>query len=71
MDTVKINPFDPNSESIPRALIRDKHNNVYFVGTDGSTHRTYYMNIPNTIKTCIEAHNSISPIDESNCIASS
>jgi hypothetical protein len=71
MDMIKINPFDSGSDSIPRALIKDKNNNLYFVGTDGSTHRTYYMNVPNTVKTCIEAHNMISPVDESNCIASS
>jgi hypothetical protein len=70
MDMVKINPFDDQSDSIPRALIKDKNNNYYLVGTDGSTHRTYYMNVPQSIS-CAEAHNAISPLDESNCIASS
>lgn len=71
MDMVKINEYDPESDSIPRALIKDQHNNMYLVGTDGSTHRTYYMNVPNTVTTCGEAHNAISPLDENNCIASS
>lgn len=71
MDMIKINPYDTDSDSIPRALIKDKNNNFYLVGTDGSTHRTYYMNVPNTCKTCAEAHNAISPLDESLCIASS
>ena len=71
MDMVKINKFDPDSDAIPRALIKDAANNFYLVGTDGSTHRTYYMNVPNSVKTCQEAHNAIAPLDEDNCIARS
>jgi hypothetical protein len=71
MDVIKVNPFDPNSETMPRAVIKDHKDNYFFVGTDGSTQRTYYMNVPNTIKTCVEAHNSISPLPEQFCIAAS
>lgn len=71
LDMIKINPYDSGSDSIPRALIKDKNGNYYLAGTDGSTHRTYYMNVPNTCKTCVEAHNAISPLNESLCIASS
>lgn len=71
MDMVKVNPFDDKSPVMPRALMKDSKNNFYLVGTDGSTKRTYYMNVPNTVKTCQEAHNAISPLDEDNIIASS
>jgi hypothetical protein len=71
MDMVKINSYDKDSDAIPRALIKDKDGNHYLVGTDGSTERTYYMNVPNTVKTCAAAHNAIAPLKESNCIASS
>ena len=71
MDMIKINPYDPDSVSIPRALIKDKDGNMFFVGTDGSTQRTYYMNVPKTVTTCVEAHNAIAPLPESDCVAAS
>jgi len=56
----------------PRALIQSKRTGLkYLVGTDGSTHRVYYMNVENTANTCKEAHESISPLNEDGCIASS
>jgi hypothetical protein len=71
IDTIVINPFEESSESMPRALIKDVKGNKYFVGTDGSTHRTYYMHVPPEVETCADAHNAISPIDESDIIANS
>jgi len=71
IDMVTIDNTKSDSDAIPRALIRDKNGNQYFVGTDGSTERTYFMNVSREVNSCAEAHNSISPIDETNIIASS
>jgi hypothetical protein len=70
MDVIAVNPFDKDSPTMPRALMEIGAMR-YFVGTDGSTKRTYYMNVPAHISTCVEAHNFISPVNESNIIASS
>lgn len=72
MDMVPICSYDPNSGSMPRALISDKSKNQFLVGTDGSTKRTYYMALGQTsFKTCAEAHTAIAGVDDSNIIANS
>jgi hypothetical protein len=70
-DYIKITN-DPDSASMPRFLMKSKLDGTqYLVGTDGSTNRVYYMEVDPDTKTCIEAHNSISPIPEYNILASS
>lgn len=56
----------------PRALLRDE-DGVVLVGTDGSTSRTYYMPIPDTIdvKTCREAHEALCGFSEERIISKS
>jgi hypothetical protein len=71
MDMVKVNPIDSDSPSMPRALLESSDGNKHLVGTDGSTNRVYYMNVPREVMTCAEAHNSIAPVDENDIVASS
>ena len=47
-----------------RMLIEDFNGDKWLVVTDGSTGRTYYLPVPNTVTTCHEAHNAISGVDE-------
>ena len=56
---------------MPRALLKDKHGNQWLMGTDGSTERVYFMNVSPDAMTCKEAHEGISGLDESNCVAQS
>lgn len=68
-------------ESMPRMLVKTKFDDVYLIGTDGSTNRVYYMPIGNAttikerlgvnIKTCKQAHEIISGVKESNIISQS
>lgn len=69
MDMVKV--WESGEDSMPRCLIKDDENRQFLVGTDGSTKRTYYMEVDPEAKTCIEAHNSIAPFDESVIIGNS
>lgn len=63
---------EPDSPSMPRFLMRSKKDrSQYLVGTDGSTERVYYMETDPEAKTCEEAHNAISPIQECYIVASS
>lgn len=55
--------------SAPRALMRDDLGNMWLVGTDGSTARVYTMAVPPEVRTCKEAHESISGFDEKRLIA--
>lgn len=48
----------------PRALIQDNEDQRYLVGSDGSTTRTYYMRVGQTVKTCKEAHESLCGFSE-------
>lgn len=64
MDMVKVYE-EGGEETMPRALVRDKEGRQFLVGTDGSTMRIYYMEVSPETTTCVEAHNSISPFDES------
>lgn len=61
----------PNSPSMPRFLLRSEDGDQFLVGTDGSTNRVYYMQVDPDTETCADAHNSISPIQENNILASS
>jgi len=70
-----------DTRKMPRMLIATKHGDMYLVGTDGSTRRTYFMNIRSDdervktrfgeITTCKQAHELISGLDESKCLAQS
>lgn len=63
MDMVKV--WEGADDCMPRCLIRDNDGRQFLVGTDGSTKRTYYMEVDPESQTCVEAHNSIAPFDES------
>lgn len=52
----------------PRMLVEDNEGRRWFIGTDGSTTRTYYMEVENTIKTCKEAHSYLCGFDESRIV---
>lgn len=55
--------------SSPRALMRDSDNNMWLIGSDGSTGRVYHMAVPDDVTTCHEAHERISGLSESDLIA--
>lgn len=59
-DSVPTDSQDKNSPHLMRALVR-VGSEIYLVGTDGSTRRTYYMPVDGNPKTCKEAHESIMP----------
>lgn len=72
MDMVKVNQDDPDTLAMPRVLYRDKREQQWLCGTDGSTKRVYYMSVDPQAKTCGEAHASISNgIKDTDIIASS
>jgi len=48
----------------PRVLLEDREKRRFLVGTDGSTKRTYYMEVPSTVETCREAHAALCGFDE-------
>ena len=52
--------------SAPRALYKTKDGSKWLTGTDGSTRRLYWMPVPTEVKTCSEAHRSISGLDNEN-----
>ena len=57
---------------MPRTLIKTKNGDLFLVGTDGSTKdRVYVMPILREIKTCKEAHQLISGLNEDKCLAQS
>lgn len=67
-------------QAMPRMLVRTEEGDVYLIGTDGSTKRTYYMPIANLeqvertmgkITTCKKAHELICGIKEANIISQS
>lgn len=59
IDTVAISRDTPSGGHITRALLKALDGTMYFVGTDGSTGRVYYMQVPTNCKTCVDAHNSL------------
>ena len=54
---------------VPRALMKDREGRKFLVGTDGSTDRVYYMQVPEECETCKEASNALAGVDEDNIIA--
>jgi hypothetical protein len=77
-DFVRLHP--EVDEVMPRMLVKNKNGDLFLVGCDGSTkERVYVMPIANSanfnrlqmeeIKTCREAHEFISGLDESLCVA--
>ena len=71
MEMIKVDQTDEDSDSMPRSLMRCPDGRQFLCGTDGSTHRVYYMNVDPDATTCSEAHKSISDIDESDIICNS
>ena len=61
----------PGAPSIVRALMEDDEGRRFLVGSDGSTHRTYYMETSPQAKTCAEAHTFLCGFDEAKIIAQS
>jgi len=55
----------------PRALMQDEEGRRFLVGTDGSTKRTYYMEVPATVTTCREAHVALCGFDEAKIVSKS
>jgi len=55
----------------PRALLQDNEGQKFLVGTDGSTGRVYYMQVPPEVKTCREGHEALCGFDETRIIAKS
>lgn len=65
-----------NDRKMPRMLVTTMHGDCYLIGTDGGTHRKYFMNVWNSqnkkriedrfgkIDTCVKAHQLISGIPE-------
>ena len=53
----------------PRALMQDDEGRRFLVGTDGSTARTYYMEVPATVRTCREAHVALCGFDEARIVS--
>jgi hypothetical protein len=71
-DMVTVDFTDAESLPMPRSLMRIKNGQQYLVGTDGSTKRAYFMSVDPAVKTCKQAHESISGgIKDENIIASS
>lgn len=56
---------------VPRALMKDKEGRKFLVGTDGSTSRVYYMQVPEECNTCAEAASNLAGFDEKKIIATS
>jgi hypothetical protein len=50
--------------SAPRMLLADQDGRRWLVGTDGSTSRVYYMEVPPEVETCEQAHRALSGFDE-------
>jgi hypothetical protein len=62
---------DKKPVGFPRALMVDKEGRHFLCGTDTSTDRVYYMEVPNTCTTCAEAGSALAGFDENNIIAAS
>lgn len=69
-DTIFVSVQEDNKK-VPRALMQDKEGRKFLVGTDGSTERVYYMQVPNEVTTCSEAASALAGFDESKIIANS
>lgn len=58
VDTVPTDAVE-GSGVITRALMEDKEGEKFLVGSDGSTDRVYAMQVPRTVKTCVEAYDAL------------
>lgn len=62
-------------EMMPRMLVKTVVNDVFLIGSDGSTNRVYYMPVihrdVSQINTCKKAHEYISGIPENLCVGQS
>jgi hypothetical protein len=54
-----------------RVLYEDKRGRKWLEGTDGSTGRVYFMQVPPEVKTCREAHGALCGFDESLIVSES
>lgn len=73
VDTDTIGVGQHHDGQIMRALIQDDEGRRFLVGTDGSTGRTYHMQVDEDAATCVAAHESIMPpgVSEAGCVGSS
>jgi hypothetical protein len=71
VDSVTTQKGSKKASEITRALLQDDEGRRFLVGSDGSTNRVYYMEVPGTVKTCSEAHTFLSGFDEGKLIAQS
>lgn len=55
----------------PRALLQDDEGRRFVAWTDGGTGRVYYNEVPQTVKTCKEAHEALCGFDEARILAKS
>ena len=67
MDTVPV--IQGQSDITMRALLIDSEGRKFLCGTDGSTKRVYYMQVPKECKTCVEAGTALAGFDESKIVA--
>jgi len=70
VDTISVEQT-PDALSIVRALMEDDEGRRFLVGSDGSTHRTYYMEVDARVQSCREAHAFLSGFSEDRIIAQS
>lgn len=71
-DTVAVDKLVPEGKHIMRALMQDDENNRFLVGSDGSTHRVYYMPVPADTQTCEAAAEMLANgLKSENCISES
>lgn len=67
VDTVPV--IQGESAITMRALLKDKEGRKFLCGTDGSTKRVYYMQVPKECNTCREAGTALAGFDENSIIA--
>ena len=71
IDTLPVERDNPEAATIVRALMEDDEGRRFLVGSDGSTDRTYYMEVDARVQTCREAHAFLSGFSEEQIIAQS
>ena len=60
VDSVPVDGLAPGGTQITRALLEDDEGRRFLVGSDGSTRRVYYMEVPAGCRTCQEAYVALS-----------
>lgn len=71
VDSDQVRVVEGEDVMMTRMLMRTENGDQFLVGTDGSTNRVYTMPVLEDVKTCKEAHQQISGLDESLCVAQS